>query len=244
MSKTALVTGSSRGIGRAAAIKLAKAGYNVCVNCVEREDKAAETVEEIRSLGVSSIYVKADVSDPDAVRSMVQKAREELGSIDVLVSNAGIAGQIQIQDVSKEQWDRYFAVNVGGAFNCIQSVLPDMLKKKSGCIVTVSSIWGLNGASCESVYSATKAALVGFTKSIAMELAPSGIRANCVAPGVIVTDMLSALPDGTLPMLSEETPLRRLGTPEEIGALIAFLCSEDAGFITGQVITSDGGFTV
>ena len=244
MAKTALITGSSRGIGRAAAIRLAKAGYNICINCVEREDKAAEAVNEIRGLGVSAIYVKADVADPEQVKAMVRKAKEELGSIDVLVSNAGVAGQMQIQDVTREQWDRYFNVNVGGAFNCIQAVLPDMLSRKSGSIVTVSSIWGLNGASCEAVYSATKAALIGLTKSIAMELAPSGIRANCVAPGVILTDMLSALPDGTLPLLADETPLGRLGTPDEIGALIAFLCSEDAGFITGQVITSDGGFRV
>lgn len=244
MAKTALITGSSRGIGRAAAIRLAKAGYNICINCVEREDKAAEAVNEIRGLGISAIYVKADVADPEQVKAMVRKAKEELGSIDVLVSNAGVAGQMQIQDVTREQWDRYFNVNVGGAFNCIQAVLPDMLSRKSGCIVTVSSIWGLNGASCEAVYSATKAALIGLTKSIAMELAPSGIRANCVAPGVILTDMLSALPDGTLPLLADETPLGRLGTPDEIGALIAFLCSEDAGFITGQVITSDGGFRV
>ena len=173
---------------------------------------------------------------------MAAAARAELGPISLLVSNAGVAGQMQIQDVAEADFDRYFAVNVKGAYNAIQAVLPDMLHAHAGAIVTVSSMWGLRGASCEAVYSATKAALIGLTRSVAMELAPSGIRANCVAPGVVNTDMVQVLGHETLADLARMTPLGRLGTPEDIAAAIAFLASDAASFITGQVLTADGGF--
>lgn len=244
MGKIALVTGSSRGIGRAVAVKLAKAGYDLCINYEKRDDKAEETAEMVRSLGRRAVTFKADVSDREAVGRMFAFVRENLGEVDLLVSNAGIAGQVQIQDLTKERWDRFFAVNVNGAFNTVQCAIPHMLHEKKGCIITVSSMWGLRGASCESAYSATKAALIGFTRSLANELAPSGIRVNCVAPGVIDTDMLDELPDQIKDTLADETPLGRLGTPEDIANVVSFLASEGAGFITGQVITSDGGFIV
>lgn len=244
MNKIALVTGSSRGIGRAVAIRLAEDGYDICVNYEKRDDKAQETVSIIRSLGRRAIAVKADVSDRPSVEAMFNRVREQLGEVDLLVSNAGIAGQIQIQDVTKERWDRFFAVNTGGAFNTVQCALPHMLHEHKGCIITISSIWGLRGASCESVYSATKAAVIGFSRSLALELAPSGIRVNCIAPGVIDTDMLDELPAGVKDSLADETPLGRLGRPEDIAEAVSFLASEKAGFMTGQVITSDGGFIV
>lgn len=240
----ALVTGSSRGIGRAIAIALAKDGYDVCINFIEREDKALTAKAEIEALGGKSVIYRADVADQAQVKSMFSFVEKELGPVDVLVSNAGIAGQKQIQDLTLDAWNRFLAVNITGAFNTVQAALPHMLHEHKGCIITVSSIWGLRGASCESAYSSTKAALIGFSRSLSNELAPSGIRVNCIAPGVIDTEMLDELPNEIKDSLAEETPLGRLGTPEDIANLAAFLASEKASFITGQVITSDGGFIV
>lgn len=242
MKKVALVTGSSRGIGRAVAYRLAQDGYAVCVNYLERRDKAEELVALLRKDGCEAMAVQADVAERAAVDAMVRRVEETFGGVTLLVNNAGVAGQAQFQDVTDELWDRYFSVNLNGARNTIQAVLPHMLHEHSGCIINTSSIWGQHGASCEVAYSASKHAVIGLSRSLAMELAPSGIRVNCVAPGVIDTDMVKVLGDETLGMLAEDTPLGRLGTPEDIAALVAFLASEEAGFITGQVITSDGGF--
>ena len=173
---------------------------------------------------------------------MVHRVEEAFGSVSLLVNNAGVAGQALFQDVTEEMWRRYFGVNIDGAFHTIQSVLPPMLREHAGCIVNISSMWGLRGASCEVTYSATKAALIALTRSLAAELAPTHIRVNCVAPGVIKTDMLDALPSEVLPQLAEETPLRRLGRPEDIAAAVSYLASDDASFVTGQVLTVDGGF--
>ena len=162
----------------------------------------------------------------------------------MLVNNAGIAGQVQFQDLTRESWGRFFDVNVNGAFNCIHAVLPDMLRRHEGAILNISSIWGLRGASCEVAYSATKGALIALTRSLAMELAPTNIRVNCIAPGVIDTDMVKVLGEDTLRDLAGQTPLGRLGTPQDIAAAAAFLLSDKASFITGQVITADGGFVV
>lgn len=242
MKKIALVTGSSRGIGRAIALRLAKEGYDICINYIEREDKALEVKEQVEAMGRRAMIYRADVADRRQVETMAAAVKRELGSISLLVSNAGVAGQCLFQDVSDEMWDRYFNVNVRGAFNCSQAVLPDMIHEKQGNIITISSMWGLRGASCEVVYSATKAALIGLSKSLAMELAPSGIRVNCVAPGVVDTDMLSALPSDVMDSLAEMTPMGRLGRPEDIAGAVAFFASEEAAFITGQVLTADGGF--
>ena len=193
MKKVALITGSSRGIGRAAAYQLAHDGCAVCVNYYERKDKADELVSLLRSEGCEAIAVQADVSKRDEVNAMVAQCERELGPVTLLVNNAGVAGQALFQDVTDEMWDRYFSVNLCGARNTIQAVLPYMLHEKSGCIINISSIWGQHGASCEVTYSCTKHALIGLTRSLAMELAPSGIRVNCVAPGVIETDMVKVL---------------------------------------------------
>lgn len=244
MSKIALVTGSSRGIGAAIALRLAREGYDVAINYIERKDRAEQVLEQVKAEGRRGMIFQADVADRAQVEAMFAAVRKELGEVDLLVSNAGIAGQVQIQDLSMERWKRFFAVNVDGAFNTVQCALPHMLHEHKGCIITVSSMWGLRGASCESAYSATKAALIGFTRSLSNELAPSGIRVNCIAPGVIDTEMLNELPDGVKDSLAGETPVGRLGTPEDIAALAAFLAREESSFITGQVITSDGGFVV
>ena len=244
MKKVALITGSSRGIGRAAAYQLAHDGYAVCVNYYERKDKADELVALLRGEGCEAITVQADVAKRDEVNAMVARCERELGPVTLLVNNAGVAGQALFQDVTDEMWDRYFSVNLCGARNTIQAVLPHMLHEKSGCIINISSIWGQRGASCEVAYSCTKAGIIALTRSLAMELAPSGIRVNCVAPGVINTDMVQVLGQETVEELIRETPLGRLGTPEDIAYAVAFFASERAGFITGQVLTADGGFIV
>lgn len=242
MKKVALITGSSRGIGRAEAITLARDGYAVCVNCVEREDKAQELVDMLRSNGCEAMWYKADVSDSTAVKQMVAAIEEKLGAVTLLVNNAGIAKQCLFQDMTEDYWRHIFDVNLNGAFNTIQAVLPHMLHEHSGCIINTSSIWGQHGASCEVAYSATKHAIIGLTRSLAQELAPTNIRVNCVAPGVIDTDMVQVLGTETLAALAEDTPVGRLGRPEDIAAVVSFLASDAASFITGQVITSDGGF--
>lgn len=242
MKKTAIVTGSSRGIGRAVASRLARGGMNVCINYIERRDKAEELEALLSAEGCAVMTCRADVSKREDVNEMFARVREKFGPVSVLVNNAGVARQAQFQDISDEMWSRYFSVNLNGAFYSCQAALPDMLHEKAGAIVNISSIWGLRGASCEVAYSCTKGAIIALTRSLAMELAPSGIRVNCVAPGVIDTDMLNELPAGVKESLAGETPMGRLGTPEDIAAAVAYFVSDEASFVTGQVLTADGGF--
>ncbi|MCF2664479.1 3-oxoacyl-ACP reductase FabG [Oscillibacter valericigenes] len=244
MRKIALVTGASRGIGRGIALQLAREGWDVCVNYIQQRESAEAVAAQIRSIGQNAMAYQADVADGEAVSAMVHAAEAQLGPVTLAVNNAGISGQGLFQDTSDEMWDRHMAVNLGGARNVIRAVLPHMLSEKSGCIVNISSIWGLRGASCEVTYACSKAAVIGLTRSLALELAPSGIRVNCVAPGCIDTDMVKVLGDETRSMLIEETPLGRLGTPEDIAHAVAFFASDKASFLTGQVLTADGGFIV
>ena len=242
MEKIALVTGSSRGIGRAIAAQLARDGWAVCINYIQRRDCAEVLAAQLSAEGCRVMIHQADVADKAAVDAMVQDIEATFGPVSLLVNNAGIAGQELFQDITADLWRRYFAVNVDGTYHTTQAVLPHMLHEHEGCIINISSIWGLRGSSCESAYAATKHALVGLSRSLAAELAPSGIRVNCVAPGVIRTDMLNMLGKEYLPQLEQETPLGRLGTPEDIAYAVAFLADERSSFITGQVLTADGGF--
>ena len=242
MEKIALVTGASRGIGRAVAAELARRGWAVCIGYRVRRDKAEELAAELTAEGCRVMTCQADVSRREQVEAMVRRVEQTFGAVSLLVNNAGIAGQSLFQELTDERWHEFFSVNVDGAFYASRAVLPAMLHAHEGCIVNISSIWGQRGASCEVAYSATKAALIGLTRSLAAELAPSHIRVNCVAPGVIQTDMLNELPPELLPELAEQTPMGRLGTPADIAAAVAFLASPEADFITGQVLTCDGGF--
>ena len=244
MKKIALVTGASRGIGRGIALQLAAEGWDVCANYIKEAEAAASVVADIRAMGRKAIAVQADVADTAAVAAMVRETEAQVGPVSLLVNNAGIAGQTLFQDTTDEMWDRYMAVNLTGARNAIMAVLPRMIHEKAGSIVNISSMWGLRGASCEVAYSCTKAALIALTRSLALELVPSHIRVNCVAPGVIHTDMVRALGQETIDSLTEQTPLGRLGTPEDIAHAVSFFASEKASFITGQVLTADGGFVV
>ncbi len=242
MEKIALVTGASRGIGRAVAAELARRGWAVAIGCRVRRDKAEELAAQLTAEGCRAMVCQADVSRRAEVEAMVRAVEDNFGPISLLVNNAGIAGQSLFQDLTDERWHEFFSVNVDGAFYASRAVLPGMLHAHEGCIVNISSIWGQRGASCEVAYSATKAALIGLTRSLAAELAPSHIRVNCVAPGVIRTDMLDELSPEVLPELAQQTPLGRLGRPEDIAAAVAFLADPAADFITGQVLTCDGGF--
>ena len=244
VNRTALVTGGSRGIGRAISLKLAAAGYDVAVNYCTNAEAARKVVEEIVLQGGRAMAVQADVADGTAVTAMVKEVETQLGPVSLLVNNAGLSWSGLFQDMEYDIWRQLFAIHVDGAYHCIQAVLPQMLREKEGCIVNVSSIWGLRGASCEVGYAAAKAAQIGLTRSLAAELAPSDIRVNAVAPGCIDTDMLRTLGEETVTALAEETPMGRIGTPEDVAKAVRFLASPDAAFITGQVLTTDGGFTL
>lgn len=242
MSKTAFVTGGSRGIGRAVVRRLAAEGYAVGINYLRSREQAEALAAELRAQGSRALAVRADVADREAVTAAVGRVEAAFGPVTALVNNAGIAQNDLFQDTPEELWRRMFAVHADGAFHTIQAVLPHMLHEKAGGIVNISSIWGLRGASCEVAYAASKAAVIGLTRSLAMELAPSHIRVNCVAPGVIETDMVKGLGEETMASLVDQTPAGRLGSPEDVARAVAFLLREDADFITGQVLTVDGGF--
>ncbi len=244
MKGTVLITGASRGIGRAAALAFAKEGFNVAVNYNKSGEMAQSLCNELCGCGVDARAYRADVSDKPAVNDMVLKITEDMGGITVLVNNAGIAEQLLFSDITEEKWDRMFAVNVKGAYNCTQAALPHMIHEKYGRIINISSMWGISGASCEVHYSASKAALIGFTKALAKEVGLSGITVNCIAPGVIATDMNKMLSEETLAELKEETPLEKIGTPQDVAEAVLFLASDKASFITGQVISVNGGFVI
>ena len=242
--KTVLITGASRGIGAETARVFAQNGYAVAVNYCTSEAAATALVEEIVANGGDAFAVCADVSLQAEAEALVQTVLKRQGKIDVLIHNAGIASQQLFTDTTADDWHRMMNVHLNGAYYLCHAAVPPMVSRHNGTILTVSSMWGVTGASCEVAYSAAKAGLIGLSKALAKELGPSGIRVNCVAPGVIDTDMCSQLDAETRSTLQEETPLCRLGTAHDVAKALLFLASEDASFITGQVLGVNGGFLI
>lgn len=244
MKKTVLITGGSRGIGSAAAELFAAHGYNVIINYLNSEAAAAALAAKLAAAGYDVMTYKADVSNREQVDAMVAASLEKFGTIDILINNAGIAQQKLFTDITAEDWDAMLDVNVRGIFNCCQALVPLMIKRHQGKIINLASIWGITGASCEVHYSTAKAAVIGFTKALARELGPCNIQVNCVAPGIIETDMNADLDESTRERLQEATPLMRFGTPLEVAHALLYLASDQADFLTGQVLSPNGGFVI
>ena len=246
MAYNVLITGGSRGIGAAAVREFAKAGYNVAFTWHSSASSADAVMQDVRSACPDRrvVSIQADAGDAAQVRAAVSKAEYELGNLQVLVCNAGIAQQKLFTDTTDEDWRRLMAVDLDGAFYACRAVLPGMIRQKYGRILLVSSMWGQTGGSCEVAYSAAKAGLIGLGKALAKEEGPSGITVNIIAPGVIDTDMMAGFTAEDRAALAEETPVCRLGTAQEIARTMVFLADEQSGYITGQVIGQNGGLVI
>jgi 3-oxoacyl-[acyl-carrier protein] reductase len=235
--RSVLITGGSRGIGRAMVELFAAEGWQVAFTYLRSEEEAKALAEKTGALAI-----RADAESESEILASVAEAESAFGGIDCLINNAAIAGFSLLTDVSTEEWNRFLRINLTAPFLYCRAVLPAMIRKHEGRILNISSMWGLVGASCEVHYSTTKAGLIGFTKALAKEVGPSGITVNAIAPGVIETDMNRALSEEDLCALKEETPVGRLGSPMEVARAALFFCSEEAGFITGEILNMSGGF--
>ncbi len=238
--KTVLITGASKGIGKACARLFSENGYNVAINYFHSKKDAMTLAEELENAAAFC----ADVSDRSQVYDMVSKIKSRFGSIDILINNAGIAQSKLFSDITDEDFDRMIAVHLKGTFNCTQAVLEDMIDKKQGKIINISSIWGMSGASCEVHYSMVKSGIIGFTKALAKEVAPSGITVNAIAPGVTDTDMMNGFTPEEMFEIEKDIPLGRIAAPHEIALSALFLASDGGDYITGQVISPNGGIVI
>lgn len=239
--KTALVTGASRGIGKAIAQAFAKNNYNVVINYNNSEKEAQELKKSLASEGCCVEIFKADVGNYAEAKALVDFCIEKFKTVDVLVNNAGVSSIKLFTDITPEEWDNIVKTNLTGVFNCTQCALKYMIPNHDGNIINISSMWGVTGASCEVHYSATKAGVIGLTKALAKEVGLSGIRVNCIAPGVIMTDMMSSFSQSELDDIKEDIPLHKFGTPEDVANTVLFISSDKASFITGQVFNVNGG---
>ncbi len=242
--KVAVVTGASRGIGKAIALSLANEGAKVVINYNSNEEEANKVVETIKSFGSEAVAVKANIADFNAAQEMIEKTVEAFGTVDILVNNAGITKDNLLLRMSEQDFDQVIDVNLKGYFNCTKAVSRLMLKNKSGKIINITSVIGITGNTGQANYAAAKAGVIGFTKSLAKEFGSKGINVNAVAPGYIQTDMTDKLPDNIKEKIAENIPLKSLGNPEDVANLVGFLASEDSRYITGQVISVDGGMAI
>ncbi len=242
--RVAVVTGGASGIGESIVRALCRDGFAVVINYNRSEAQAVALASELSAKGSNVITIKADVSSSQQVDEMMNTVKQTLGIPEILVNNSGIAQQKLFTDITDDDWNAMIGVNLTGVFNACRAVLPFMIHEKKGKIINISSMWGQVGASCEVHYSASKAGVIGLTKALAQEVAPSGITVNCVAPGAVETKMMSSFSQDDIKCLCEEIPMGRLGTPEEIADLVAFLASDRASYITGQVIGVNGGMVV
>ena len=239
-TKTVLITGGSRGIGRAMVYAFARAGYQVLLNFNRSEAIANEIASEFSNVKVYG----ADVGKQNQVFQMVEYTRQNLGEIDILINNAGISCSGLLQDLASDEWERLINVNLTGVYNCCKAVLPSMISKKCGKIINISSVWGMVGASNEVAYSASKAGVIGLTKALAKEIGPSNIQVNCIAPGIVMTDMVSEYSMDELNSITEQIPLGRIGSTEDIANLALFLASDSSNYITGQIFSPNGGWVI
>ncbi len=244
LNKTVLITGGAKGVGRAMAEIFALKGYNVVFNFYRSYNEAKDLECRLREMGCEAYGVHGDITKNEDVERIFDFIENKFSGADILINNAGISQFKLFTDISDEDWDLMINVNLKGMFNCCKKAVPYMINNKRGKIINISSIWGMVGASCEVHYSTSKAGMIGFTKALAKELGPSGIQVNCITPGVIETDMISALSEEDKCSLRDETPLLRLGKPEDIANLALYLSSSEADFITGQIISPNGGMVI
>ncbi|MBS3970775.1 MAG: 3-oxoacyl-[acyl-carrier-protein] reductase [Clostridia bacterium] len=241
--EVALVTGGSRGIGKAIATALAKANAAVVVNSID-EQEAIDVAQELNALGKEAVGIKADVSNTAEVEALVKQVQDRFGSITILINNAGITKDGLLMRMKEEDWDKVLDINLKGTYNCTRACIKDMVKQKKGSIVNISSVVGISGNAGQTNYAASKAGVIGFTKSLAKEVGNRGIRVNAVAPGFIDTDMTGKLPEELVARIKEQIPLGSLGAPEDVADLVMFLVSPAAKYITGEVIKVDGGLNL
>lgn len=243
-TKTVIITGGAKGIGKAMVLHFAKMGYHVLINYCQSSEAAYQLGAHLKEKGLSYRLYQADVTKRQEVDQMVSYCVDTFGTVDILINNAGIAESKLFTEINDESWDHMMNVNLKGAYNCTQSVLKTMLPNKEGCIINISSIWGMVGASCEVHYSTAKAGLIGFTKALAKELAPSNIKVNCIAPGIIETDMLNGFTDDEVTLMKQEIPVGTLGTPQNIADCAWYLATTGSDYMTGQVISPNGGMII